>query len=117
LRKGRKFFVLPDVQVAWAGLVRRSLGNWLLMEWDPERVPYLGLWVDEGVLNHASVAAPEPTTGFYDSLAVAWDKKHVTVLEPGATQTWTLTLRLGIDANLFPMNGTSASVNAMEHGL
>jgi hypothetical protein len=42
------------------------------------------------------VVAPEPTTGFYDSLAVAWEKQEVTVLEPGATRAWTLTVQLGL---------------------
>ena len=32
---------------------------------------------------------------FYDSLAVAWAKQEVTVVEAGATQAWTLSVRLG----------------------
>jgi hypothetical protein len=102
LHKGRKFFVPPEVQVGWAGLVCHPAGDWLRLEWDPALVPYLGLWIDEGILSHESVAAPEPTTGFYDSLAVAWDKRLVTGIAPGETQSWALLVRLGIGGQAFP---------------
>ena len=102
LQRARKFFVLPETRVGWAGLVRKPTGDWLRMDWDPGKVPYLGLWVDEGAFSHTTVAAPEPTTGFYDSLAVAWGKNEITVLEPGVTQTWVLTVRFGTRGLPFP---------------
>ncbi len=102
LRQARKFFVLPEIRVGWAGLVRQPAGDWLRLDWDPDKVPYLGLWVDEGALSHTTVAAIEPTTGFYDSLAVAWDRNEITVLEPGTTRTWTLTVRIGTREQPFP---------------
>ena len=95
LKRARKFYVLPDQAVGAATLVRRPAGDWLRMTWDAAQMPYLGLWVDEGALNAASVAAPEPATGFYDSLALAWQKRRVTVLQPGAEVTWWLTVQLG----------------------
>ncbi len=95
LKRARKFYVLPDQAVGAATLVRRPAGNWLRMAWDAAQVPYLGLWVDEGALNAASVAAPEPATGFYDSLALAWHKRRVAVVQPGAEVTWWLTVQLG----------------------
>lgn len=104
LHRARKFFVLPDVRVSWAGLVRQPSQNWLRLEWDPSLVPYLGLWVDEGALNPESIAALEPTTGFYDSLTTAWDKQQITVIEPGATRSWTLTVRLGTGEWPFPVD-------------
>ncbi len=102
LRQARKFFTLPGTRAAWAGVVRQPAGDWLRLDWDPEKVPYLGLWIDEGALSHTTVAAPEPTTGFYDSLAVAWEKGEVAVIAPGATQTWDLTVQLGAREQPFP---------------
>ncbi|RME44119.1 MAG: DUF5107 domain-containing protein [Chloroflexi bacterium] len=102
LQQGRKFFTLPDARPGWAGLIRQPHADWLRLEWDPERVPYLSVWVDEGALSHESVVALEPTTGFYDSLEVAWNKGLVTILEPGETQTWTLRVRLGTGEQPFP---------------
>jgi galactose mutarotase-like enzyme len=101
LNQARKFFVVPETPVRWAGLVRQPAKNWLRLEWDPDLVPYLGVWVDEGLLNHESVVALEPITGFYDSLAVAWEKKRVTMIEPGEINSWTLSVRLGTGSHPF----------------
>ncbi|MBP7964134.1 MAG: hypothetical protein KA003_19280 [Caldilineaceae bacterium] len=102
LRQGRKFFALPETRAAWAGLIRQPSQDWLHMAWDADRIPYLSVWVDEGAFQAETVAAPEPTTGYYDSLAVAWTKRQVTIIESGDTQTWTLTIRLGTGAQPFP---------------
>jgi galactose mutarotase-like enzyme len=109
LHQARKFFVLPETPIGSAGLVRSPSGDWLRLDWNSAEVPYLGIWVDEGALNHTTVTALEPTTGFYDSLAVAWEKNEVALLEPGATQTWTLTVRVGTGEQPFPAGpeGTS----------
>ncbi len=100
--QARKFFVLPEVRVDCAGLIRYPSKDWLHLQWDSQRVPYLGLWVDEGALNPESVAALEPTTGFYDSLAVAYGRQQLTVIEPGDTHDWTLTVRVGTGEQPFP---------------
>jgi galactose mutarotase-like enzyme len=95
LNQARKFFVVPETPASWAGLIRQPAQDWLRLDWDAKSVPYLGLWVDEGRISHEAVAAIEPTTGFYDSLAVAWEKKQVTMIEPGESKSWTLSVRLG----------------------
>jgi hypothetical protein len=102
LRRGRKVFALPDAHPDWAGVLCRPAGDWLHLAWDAASVPYLGLWVDEGAISHESVIAPEPMTGFYDSLETAWAKQKVTIVEPGATRAWTLSVRLGTGDQSFP---------------
>ncbi|HEX9118106.1 MAG TPA: hypothetical protein VGA61_18720 [Anaerolineae bacterium] len=94
LKRGRKFFALPGVVTGWAAL-RRSDGHWLRFDWDPKLVPYLGLWVDEGSLNHATVATPEPTTGWYDSLELAWSKGCVETVAAHGEREWELVVTLG----------------------
>ena len=93
-RQARKFYVLPDQQIAQAGVAHQNETNTIWLTWEPAAAPYFGLWVDEGALNHQSVVTPEPTTGFYDSLARAWQKQQVLVLDAGATRSWTLTVQL-----------------------
>ncbi|HEY3343679.1 MAG TPA: hypothetical protein VGJ97_02060 [Anaerolineaceae bacterium] len=102
LRRGRKLFALPHVRPSWAAVLRRDTGLWLRFEWDPQRVPYLGVWVDEGAFNHASVAAPEPMTAWYDNLALAHSTGHAAILPGGETHAWTLTVRLGGDFQAHP---------------
>ena len=96
LGQGRKFFALPDTRPSWAEVRRIELGHWLRLEWDPAVVPYLGLWVDEGMVNSEAVVAPEPTTGWYDDLALAWRKGEVMVVPAGGVQRWTLVVRVGV---------------------
>jgi galactose mutarotase-like enzyme len=104
LKRARKYFVPPEVPVSCAGILRLPYRDWLRLDWDADLVPYLGIWIDEGAINQETVVALEPMTGFYDSLASAWEKNLVRTIEPGETQTWTLRVRAGADAQPFPMD-------------
>lgn len=95
LKGARKFFVPPEMRVSWAALICHPSQDWLRLEWDAQRVPYLGLWADEGAFNPQSVTALEPMTGYYDSLITAWGKQLVAAIKPGETHTWTVTVRVG----------------------
>lgn len=94
LRRGRKFFAPPAARPAWAEVRRAESGHSLRLEWDPAEVPYLGLWVDEGLVNSEAVVAPEPTTGWYDDLALAWGKGEVTVVPARGVRHWALVMRV-----------------------
>jgi hypothetical protein len=94
-KTAHKFFVPADVPVSWVGLHSLPSNNWLRLSWDVAQVPYLGIWVDQGFLSHASVVALEPMTGFYDSLATAWDKQLVTLIGPAESCSWDLLVELG----------------------
>lgn len=102
LKQIRKFFVLPDTSVSWAGLIRQPANDWLRFDWDPNLVPYLGIWMDKGVISSETVVALEPMTGFYDSLALAWEKKQVTLISAGEKQAWSLSVSLGTGSQPFP---------------
>jgi galactose mutarotase-like enzyme len=95
LRNCRKFYVLPDQPVSWAALQQGSDGDWVRLSWDAERVPYLGIWVDEGTFNAAPTVALEPTTGFYDSLDLASQNNQVMHLRPGEPVRWYIDIQLG----------------------
>jgi galactose mutarotase-like enzyme len=102
LKQARKFFALPKDRPTWAAVLRRDSGQWVRFEWIAQEVPYLGLWVDEGALNHRSVATPEPTTGWYDDLEFAYQKGEVVIVQAGDTHTWTLIVRLGHNGQPIP---------------
>jgi galactose mutarotase-like enzyme len=91
----RKVYVMPDVRTGWAELVEQMSGNTLRIEWPADKVPYMGLWVDEGTYNTLPAVAPEPATGFYDSLELAYGTGRVSVLQPGGTDEWYVNLRAG----------------------
>ncbi len=91
----RKFFALPDARPSWAEVRQGESGHWLRLAWDPAEVPYLGLWVDEGAVHSEAVVAPEPMTGWYDDLALAWQKGQVKIVPAGGVHTWTLLVQVG----------------------
>jgi hypothetical protein len=90
----RKFYLPPDFGAGWAGLTNLRSGCSLKMEWSPSELPYLGIWVDEGAYNSASVAALEPSTGYYDSLLTAMQNGRISRVAPGEEQRWCLSIRL-----------------------
>jgi len=102
LKRGRKLFALPEAKPSWAAVLRQASGDWVRFEWDPQELPYLGLWVDEGAVNQQTVAAPEPMTAWYDDLELAFGKGKAQTVAPGGTHTWTLIVRLGIAGNPQP---------------
>lgn len=93
-RSCRKFYTLPENPAAWAALNHEGLGCQLRLDWSAAQLPYLGLWVDEGVYNARPVAAPEPCTGYYDSLERAVENNRVPVLMPGTKSQWSLQISL-----------------------
>jgi hypothetical protein len=81
--------------VSWAALQQGSEGDWIRLSWNPDDVPYLGVWVDEGAFNTVSTAAIEPATGYYDSLALAWQNNRTMRLPPNEPVCWFLDIELG----------------------
>ena len=82
----RKVYPSPGHPVNTATLVRAS-GESLTLRWSAE-CPYVGLWFDAGAYSAEPVIAIEPTTGWFDSLAVAVAQEKVPVLVPGVPLRW-----------------------------
>lgn len=89
-RDCRKFYLPPEQSVSWAALHNPTDGSWLRLSWDAATVPYLGIWVDEGVYSPVSTVALEPSTGYYDSLAVALANQRIPTIPAGGSLAWYL---------------------------
>lgn len=59
-----------------------------------DKVPYLGLWIDEGGFKNEYNCALEPAEGFYDSLKLAHQNQSITPLSAGETRTWWMEIAL-----------------------
>ena len=94
LGEGRKLYVTPDTTVSWAALADAN-GSWLRMSWDPATVPYLGLWLDNHAYAREPVVALEPSTGFYDDLALAQRSGRVPFVRAGAQLRWWIEVTVG----------------------
>ncbi len=90
----RKFYVPPELSVSWAGFRQLDSGAWLRMDWDAGKLPYLGLWIDEGAYATVSTVALEPTNAFYDGVTIAYNNNRIATLATGETATWAVTVWL-----------------------
>lgn len=91
--QGRKVWCLPDDRPAEVG-VQDADGGALWVTWDPDEVPYLGIWFDARAVSSSRAVAIEPATGYYDDLARAVQLGRAPVVAPHAPLTWSLDLSI-----------------------
>lgn len=79
----RKFYASDAVTEGRCALDYTKTGFNVMLEWDAERLPYLGFWITEGGFRGDYNCAPEPSSGYYDSISKAIDNRKLWMLEPG----------------------------------
>jgi len=94
-RDSRKLYSGDVVPSGWSGLYRRASGEYLVYRVPKEKVPYLGIWIEEGEYTGRSTCALEPSTGFYDSLEWAINNEKVGYVDPGQVYDWYFDTVLG----------------------
>ncbi|CAG7636981.1 hypothetical protein ACFQI7_07440 [Paenibacillus allorhizosphaerae] len=99
LKDCRKYYVEGLVPKGSIGLYERQSGNYIELEWQPEAVPYVGVWIDEGAFNDQPVCALEPSNGYYDALSDAYRRGTLLRIGAGQTSKWHLDIRLGCEAD------------------
>jgi galactose mutarotase-like enzyme len=97
--RGRKFYLPPERPIQWAAIHQPTAGCALRLAWDAARLPYCGVWVDEGCLNQVATAAIEPTNAYYDDLGLAAHNGRVGEIAAGISTSWRLTVRLACENN------------------
>jgi len=73
-------------------LYDRGQGFNIGLSFPPDRVPYLGMWVNEGGWEGQYNIAPEPATGAMDRPDAAKEWGMNSVLKPGEPYWWYLTV-------------------------
>jgi galactose mutarotase-like enzyme len=97
-RTAYKLFT-PRLTCGRCSLYKPQANESITFSFDPELVPYLGLWICQGgwpedrCPGHHAVAL-EPSTSRFDSLAEAADHGDCLTLEPGGRRSWWLCVRL-----------------------
>lgn len=61
--------------------------------YDADKLPYLGFWKTEGGFRGDYNCALEPATGYYDNVCTALKNGRCTVLEPGQTEKFSISIR------------------------
>ncbi|WP_379155825.1 hypothetical protein [Paenibacillus sp. sgz5001063] len=97
---GRKLYYRDKVPAGCSGLYEEVSGNFLILSVPADKVPYLGIWVDEGMFNdHRVTCALEPSIGYYDSLEIAIGNGTAQMIPAQASFSWHLELSLGAGIN------------------
>ena len=96
---GRKFYYRDQVLTGYSGLYEEVSGNFLILSVPADKVPYLGVWVDEGMFNDRVTCALEPSIGFYDSLEIAVGNGTAQIIPAQSSFSWHLELSIGVGVN------------------
>lgn len=95
---GDKLFTQSPAE-GWCAIERSRLNRRIAFHFDPQQLPYLGLWLcyggwPEGQATRQHCVALEPCTAQGDSLAAAVRENRARRLVPQACDTWELELRI-----------------------
>ncbi|TFD96988.1 DUF5107 domain-containing protein [Jeotgalibacillus sp. R-1-5s-1] len=89
-----KFYFLNRMKQGWCRTVQEDLGRKLVYTFDPEKVPYLGVWKTHGGFQGDYNFALEPCTGIYDDVYVAEKIDKVSKIPPESNHKWVFTMTL-----------------------
>lgn len=93
-----KFFTTV-LEQGWCALHDTRTGDFLKFSFPVEKIPYLGIWINEGGWpldgRPSYNVALEPCTGCPDKLDTAIQRGEYACLKPRAEQTWSLAITIG----------------------
>ncbi|HZU30440.1 MAG TPA: hypothetical protein VFB79_04955 [Candidatus Angelobacter sp.] len=93
-----KFFT-PRLSQGWCALYSPATGHSMIFRFDPKKVPFVGMWINQGgwprnsSSRHYTIAL-EPCTGAPDSLEKAVEYGQASVLAGNETKTWDVEIEL-----------------------
>ena len=91
----QKYWFTGKVTEGWCILHDPRTGLDIGMTYPPDRVPYLGMWLNEGGFAGQYNIAPEPATAAMDRIDFARMWGMGSVLAPDAVHEWDLVITLG----------------------
>ncbi len=94
-----KYFFLDELQEGSAIIHEPSTGETVGLVWPVEKVPYLGMWIDEGGWEGWYHVAPEPCTAPFDRWDTARQWGRLPVIPALGSQEWELRLTVDLVNN------------------
>ena len=89
-----KYYVNEAVKEGKCGYDYLRSGIRALIEYDCNKLPFLGFWVTQGGFRGEYNCALEPTNGYYDSISCAQKNSKCPVLEPDEAMEFDLSILL-----------------------
>lgn len=93
-KKTEKFYVNGELLKGEAGITLNKGNLSLIMQFPKEKLPYLGVWINEGGFKDEYNCAIEPASGFYDSVEIAKKYNKIRKIKAGEVDSWFLDLTL-----------------------
>ncbi len=90
----QKYWFLGPVTEGWCMLHDPRSTLTIGMAWPKEKVPYLGMWLNEGAWENQFNIAPEPATGAMDRIDMSKMWGMASTLAPHETREWHLAVSL-----------------------
>lgn len=94
VNKTEKFYVNGELKKGEAGITLNKGKLLLTLNFPEEKIPYLGVWIDEGGFKGEYNCALEPTNGFYDSVELAKKYNKLEGIMPNENKVWFLDITL-----------------------
>ena len=102
-----KYYLADPVAEGRCGVWYPDAGVGCVLNYDPQSLPYLGVWITAGGFRGDYNWALEPSNGFYDGIEEARRNGALYVLEPGVPLVFDLALDVVRDPNA--MRSSAAS--------
>lgn len=83
-----KFYFTTPNKAGWCGIEHTDTGEQLLYKYDPDPIPYLGVWKTQGGYRGDYTLALKPCTGVYDDLYLANKIRRCSTVKPKGEPTW-----------------------------
>lgn len=93
-KKTEKFYVNGEVLKGEARITLNKGKLLLTMNFPEKKIPYLGVWINEGGFKEEYNCALEPANGFYDSVEIAKKYSKINNIMPSEVQEWFLDITL-----------------------
>lgn len=92
-----KYYFKDKVPDGWCALRYKSDGTRLKLSYPEDKVPYLGIWVNEGIFKGYNNIAFEPCTGSFDRPDIAKEHRQNSVLSAKGEYCWYLNFNVEYD--------------------
>lgn len=92
--KYEKYYVNHKIETGRCGIYYPSKDISFVMEYDAEKLPYLGFWVTEGGFRGDYNCALEPSSGYYDAVSIARKNDKISIIEANEIMEFELKLSL-----------------------
>lgn len=89
-----KLYVNGKVKTGQAALTLNNNRLLYQLMFPENKVPYLGIWINQGGFKGEYNCALEPASGFYDSPEIAYKLGSIEPLAPGTVLQWYLNIKL-----------------------